>query len=120
MFEHLKTNADHLAADAAWLRRERNAHARRGYEILRRRVGSPPGLIVSFGAGVFTGARARHRKVHDGGDDHRHDRRPDHAEGGLTGWLLHGPVGAAAIRFGTAFLAGALMRHDHEPPPPPL
>ncbi|HET6630298.1 MAG TPA: hypothetical protein VFG91_11040 [Woeseiaceae bacterium] len=112
MFEHLKTNADHLAADAAWLRRERDTHARQGFDILRRRVGSPPGLVVCFGAGVFAGARSRNRES----DPADKARRESH----LVERLLHGPVGAAAIKLGTAFLAGALLHPDREPPPPPL
>lgn len=117
MFEHLKTNADHLAADAARLRRERNAHARRSYAIVQRRVSSPPGLVLCFGAGVFAGARLRHRERHPE-HERRHDRRPERRESGLAEWLLHGPLGAAAVKLGTAFLAGALMHPDPEPPPP--
>lgn len=116
MFEHLKTNADHLAADAARLRRERNAHARRSYAIVQRRVSSPPGLVLCFGAGVFAGARLRHRELHPE-HERRHDRRPARREIGLTEWLLHGPLGAAAIKLGTAFIAGAADCGNAPPTP---
>lgn len=101
MFDRLKARADRSAADAAWLRGERNARARRGYQILRRRIGSPAGLVACFGAGVFAGARSR-----------REDRggcRPGTTENGFAGRFLSGPLGAAAIRLGSSFLVSALL-----------
>ena len=123
MFGQLKGEADRLADDAAWLQRERNAHARRGYTILKRRIASPPGLLACFGAGVFAGARSRRPSRRDGGSEARHEQGPQRKEEGLTRRLLQGPVGAAALRLGTAWLAGALMKPspgggaDHEPFP---
>lgn len=113
MFRHLKSNAARHAADAARLQRDRNAHAKQGYAILERRLGSPPGLIMCFGAGVFAGASSRRRDLCADDQELRSGRRPEHAEPGFTERLLHGPLGAAAIRFGTAFLAGALLHPEH-------
>ena len=116
MFGHLKSEADRLALDAAWLQRERNAHARRGYALFRRRIGSPLGLAACFGAGVFAGARVR-RPAPGNSGDHRspgHRGEPERSESGLAGRILHGPVGAAALRLATAYVAGALMK----PAPP--
>lgn len=109
MFESLKTEADRLAADAIRLREERNAHARRGYGILKRRIGSPPGLTACFGAGVFAGARSRRPRPPK---DAKVERPPERAEGGFAAFL-HGPLGIAAIRLGTAFIAGALAKPDY-------
>lgn len=120
MFEHLKTRADRLAGDAGRLRRERNEHARRGYEILRHRAGSPLGLTVCFGAGVFAGARSRRPDAPGNGNDRGKRPAPEHREEAFAHRLLHGPVGAAAIKLGTAFIAGRLMQPDDSPPPPSL
>jgi hypothetical protein len=115
VFGQLKRDADGLAADAAWLQRERNAHARRGYAMLKRRIGSPAGLVACFGAGVFAGARSRRRTPdEDGGNDPRSRNGSQRREGGLARRVLQGPAGAVALRLGTAWLAGALMRP--EPP----
>lgn len=114
VFGQLKRDADELAADAAWLQRERNVRARRGYAILKRRIASPPGLIACFGAGVFAGARSRRPAIDsDGGSRPRNDDGPQRS-GGLARRVLQGPAGAAALRLATAWLAGALMK----PSPP--
>lgn len=109
MFGHLKSEADRLALDAASLQRERNAHARRGYALFRRRIGSPLGLAACFGAGVLAGARAR-RPAQGNSGEHRGGREPGRSESGLATRILHGPLGAAALRLGAAYLAGALMK----------
>lgn len=111
MFGQLKRDADERAADAACLQRERNVHARRGYAILKRRIASPPGLVACFGAGVFAGARSRRPAIEgDGRSSARHENGARRSEGGLARRVLQGPAGAAALRLGTAWLAGALMR----------
>ena len=102
MFGQLKREADRRAADAAGLQRERNVHARRGYAMLKRRIASPPGLVACFGAGVFAGARSRRPPPGEDG--------PQRSEGSRARRFLQGPAGAAALRLGTAWLAGALMR----------
>ena len=109
MFGQLKGEADRLAAEAAWLQRERNLHARRGYAIFKRRIASPAGLVACFGAGVFAGARSRRPRTREEDSEPR-DHDPQRSRDGLASRLLHGPVGAAALRLGTAWLAGALMK----------
>ncbi len=106
MFESLKTTADRLAADALRLRHDRNAHARRSYGLLKRRIGSPPGLVACFGAGVFAGARSRRPVARNG------ERRPERSQGGFTAFL-QGPLGVAATRLATALIAGALAKPDY-------
>ena len=115
MFEKLKARADRIAGDGARLRQARDQHARRGYRILKRRAASPLALTLCFGAGVFAGARSRRRA--GPGEDRENRRAPDE---GFTHRLLHGPVGAAAIRLGTAYLAGSLIQPDQPGPPEPL
>lgn len=112
VFGHLKTDADRLAAAALRLRGERDARAKRGYEILRRRIGSPPGLALCFGAGVVLGARSRHGASHGlpAADERRRER------GGGFGRWLQGPAGAAAIKVAGALLSGALLHPDDAPP----
>jgi hypothetical protein len=117
VFKDLKARADRIAGDGARLRQARDQHALRGYRILKRRAGSPLALTLCFGAGVFAGARSRRR---DGELDRETRRAPDRREEGFTHRLLHGPVGAAAIRLGTAFLAGSLMQPDQPEPSEPL
>lgn len=114
MFGHLKSEADRLALDAAWLQRERNAHARRGYALFKRRIGSPLGLAACFGAGLFAGARTRRPVPGNSGEHRSRGGEPERSESGLARRILQGPVGAAALRLGTAYLAGALMK----PAPP--
>lgn len=98
----LKQRADKLACRADDLRVERNNRTERSLAIVRRRVGSPVGLAVCFGVGVAAGSRLNNRK-------------PDakRATGdGVASQLLHGPVGAAAIKLATAFLAGSILKGD--------
>jgi hypothetical protein len=119
VFHELKARADRVAGDAARLRQVRNEHARHGYRILKQRAGSPLGLTLSFGAGVFAGARSR-RPDGPGGEDREMRRAPEPREEGLMHRLLHGPFGAVAIRLGTAFIAGSLMQPDQPEPPTAL
>jgi hypothetical protein len=114
--QSLKRRANELASDARRLRSERNEHALEGLAILRRRLGSPAGLALSFGAGVVAGSAAPRRRpfqADEDGKDRAGKRNKAHAAGpGFADWLLRGPLGVAAFKLAPAFIAGAMMQSD--------
>jgi hypothetical protein len=104
----LKRKADAVAADARAKRLEYRAHAARSVALVRRRVGSPAGLAISFSIGFIAGtgsssrrASTPHTSTHDG------DR-------GITNKPAHGPVGESAIKLATALAAHSLMKFIEE------
>lgn len=106
--QNLKQRADQLASEAGEFRLERNRSAARCLAILRRRAGSPVGLAICFGAGMVAGSRSdRHHAIEPENDDtDRHERES------VAMQALRGPIGAAAIKLGSAFIAGALLRPE--------
>lgn len=100
----LKRRADILANDASHLRTERNRRAARCLATVRRRVASPVGLAVCFGVGVVAGSRANQRDSKES--------RPD--GNGIANQVLSGPLGTAAVKLASAFIAASFM-----PPRPP-
>ena len=104
---HLKRQADAAEADARdkWL--EFRTHSDRSLAIVRRRVGSPAGLAISFSLGFMAGSRGPDRKTN--GTSPGSGERNDGDDRGITYKLAHGPLGDAAIRLGTALFARSLM-----------
>lgn len=104
LIRSLQQRADDLAWRAEQLRLQRNSRAERCLAIVRRRVGSPVGLAVSFSAGVVAGSRMKSRN----------SRPNSHTDTGGDSFarLLHGPVGTAAIKLASAFIAGSLLKPD--------
>jgi hypothetical protein len=100
----LKQRADRLAREAHGLRMERDRRAAESLELARRRIGSPAGLALCFGAGFAVGHRSPKRDANDTG-------------GGVAGQatrLAESPLGAAAIKLAAAFIAGAVTRRERE------
>lgn len=98
----LKDELDELAGNANDLRQERNVRIARSLAIVKRRIGSPPGLAVCFSAGFLLGSPA-------GEDSTEADQR--HKEGdkegdkeGLVSKILIGPLLATTVRMALAFL----------------
>lgn len=104
----LKRRADAAEADARneWL--EFRTHSRRSLAIVRRRVGSPAGLAVSFSLGFMAGTASSRGKTNgtQAADDGEHTAEPDR---GMAYKLAHGPLGDTAIRLGIALVARSLM-----------
>ena len=104
---HLKHQADAAEADARdrWI--EFRTHSDKSLAIVRRRVGSPAGLAISFSLGFMAGSGRRDRKTN--GASSGNGERNEGDERGVTYKLAHGPLGDTAIRLGTALFARSLM-----------
>ncbi|MGH8193683.1 MAG: hypothetical protein ACREQ8_04665 [Woeseiaceae bacterium] len=98
----LKKRADQLASEAGDLRSERNRRAAESLALLRQRVASPVGLAMCFGVGVAAGLKSPRRESNGAGT------RSD----GAASRVLQGPLGAAAIKLASAFIAGAFLQPD--------
>lgn len=108
-FGELKRRADLLAAEAARLQGERNAHARRSLAQAREWIATPGALAVCFAAGFLLATPRRTRR---GGAKHvgRQTKRPTdrHAgqqDDGHPGQALAGALATLALRLATSFLA---------------
>lgn len=99
----LKGEVDELAGTANGLRQERNVRVARSLAIVKRRIGSPPGLAVCFSAGFLLGSRASA----DSTDADRRETGQGNKERdkeGLVSKILLGPLLAAAVKMALAFL----------------
>jgi hypothetical protein len=94
-----KARVDQLAREAELQRLARDQHAGNALTLIRRRVSSPLGLAVSFGAGAAIGYRRRPAKQDDNGDRDSWVRR-----------IVDGPVGHITIRIVTATMVNAMMK----------
>jgi hypothetical protein len=94
-----KARVDQLVREAESQRLARNEHAGNALDLVRRRVSSPLGLAVSFGAGAAIGYRRRPPQQDDNGDRDSWVRR-----------IVDGPVGHIAIRIATATMVNAMMK----------
>lgn len=108
-FRNLERRVDQLALEASRLQRERDAHAARGVAILRARLATPTALALCFAAGMLVGwpsppgpARRAARREGEG-----------QAESGAVR-LLNGPLGTAALRLASAYVAGAVTGPGRE------
>jgi hypothetical protein len=102
----LKRQADAAEADAKVKRVEFKTHSERSLAIVRRRVGSPAGLAISFSLGFMAGTRGGERKSDGqaaGNGEHTEDDK------GVAYKLVHGPLGDTAINLGTALFVRSLM-----------
>jgi len=106
--DRLKQRADAAEADARneWL--TFRTHSHRLLAIVRRRVGSPAGLAISFSLGFMAGT-ARSRGETHGSQAADDGERTAKEERGIVYNLAHGPLGDTAIRLGTALAARSLM-----------
>ena len=104
---HLKRQADAAEADARgkWL--EFKTHSDRSLVIVRRRVGSPAGLAISFSLGFIAGTGRGDRKTN--GRPAGNGERTAEDDRGITHKLPHGPLGDTAIKLGTALFARSLI-----------
>lgn len=102
----LKRQADAAEADARDKRLEFKTHSDRSLAIVRRRVGSPAGLAISFSLGFVAGTRGGERKA-DGEAAGNGERTEDGK--GVAYKLAHGPLGDTAIKLGTALFVRSLM-----------
>jgi hypothetical protein len=94
-----KARVDQLVREAESQRLARDQHAGNALDLVRRRVSSPLGLAVSFGAGAAIGYRRRPPQLDDNGDRDSWVQR-----------IVDGPVGHIAIRIATATMANAIMK----------
>lgn len=100
----LKQRADRVASEARGLRLERDRRAAESLELARRRIGSPAGLALCFGAGFVVGLKPRKRDADDSAAD----------VAGPATRMLDGPLGAAAIKLASAFIANAVVRRNKQ------
>lgn len=103
----LKRQADAAEADARdkWLKFR--THTERSLAIVRRRVGSPAGLAISFSLGFITGTGTGDKKAN--GMPAADAEGTEEGDRGITYKLAHGPFGDAAIKLGTALFVRSLM-----------
>lgn len=94
-----KARADQLVREAESQRLARDRHAGNAWDLIRRRVSSPLGLAVSFGAGAAMGYRRRPPQQDRNGDRDSWVRR-----------IVEGPAGHIAIRIATATMVSAMMK----------
>lgn len=113
----LQRRADALAEKAQDHRRASRAHAERSLSIVRRRVGSPAGLALSFSLGFMAGsggAGRGNRRLP------KTERRAIGEEQGMLHRLIRGPLGEAVLKLASAVVASSVMkyiqagRHDSE------
>jgi len=99
-----KALADRLVGEVEAERRARREHIARAKNIFGRRVGSPAGLAVCFGAGAVTGLR-----LGRGPASRATYRRPEEAdgegeEGGFLQRMTDSPLGNIVMRLAAATL----------------
>lgn len=106
-----KARADRLAGEVDAERRARREHLARARKIFNRRLGSPAGLAVCFGAGAITGLRlgrapeprsAQSAPNGDGGDDQE----------GFLKRMSDSQLGNIAIRLAAASLVRYVLISD--------
>jgi hypothetical protein len=102
--KNLRERADRLASEARSLRLERDRRAAESLDLARRRISSPAGLALCFGAGFAVGHRSPKRAAHGSGD----------GVAKQAARLLERPLGAAAVKLAVAFIAGAVARPDRQ------
>ena len=104
----LKRQADAAEADARdkWLKFR--THTERSLAIVRRRVGSPAGLAISFSLGFITGTSTGDKKA-NGMPAAAAAEGIEEGDRGITYKLAHGPFGDTAIKLGTALFVRSLM-----------
>lgn len=103
----LKRRADAAEADARdkWL--EFRTHSGRSLAIVRRRVGSPAGLAISFSLGFLTGTCTGNKKAN--GKPAAGAEGTDEGDRGITYKPARGPFGDAAIKLGAALFVQLMM-----------
>lgn len=103
----LKKRADSLAQDAWTERRKYKNHADASLSIVRKRLGSPASLAISFSIGFIAGSSGSDRGTRDGADEGREaaTRRK-----GFARRLAEGPIGDSAIKLASGLLAGSLVK----------
>jgi hypothetical protein len=108
----LKQQADAAEADARdkWL--EFRNHSDRSLAIVRRRVGSPAGLAISFSLGFMAGTGRGDRETN--GTTAGSGERTAGDDREITYKVAHGPLGDTAIKLGTALLARSLTNFLNE------
>jgi hypothetical protein len=101
----LKKRADRLAEEASSERRRYRSHADTSLVIVRRRLGSPGGLAISFSLGFMAGATGGAHKQHRKDGSEPPPRRKSFAQ-----QLAGGPLGDRAMRLASALIAGWLTK----------
>jgi len=108
----LRQQADALEASARDKWFEFRTHSDRSLAIVRRRVGSPAGLAISFSLGFMAGTGSDDGRTN--GTSAGEDESTEGESRGITYKLAHGPLGDAAIKLATALLARSLMSFLNE------
>ena len=103
----LKSRADGLAQEAWTERRKYKSHADASLSIVRKRLGSPAGLAISFSLGFIAGSSGSEHAGRNGADETREaaTRRK-----GFARQLAEGPLGDSAIKLASGLLAGSLVK----------
>jgi hypothetical protein len=112
-----KARADRLASEVDAERRARREHLARARNIFNRRLGSPAGLAVCFGAGAVTGLhlgrapepRSAQRAENGYGDG---DGDGDGEQEGFLKRMTDSPLGNIAIRLAAASLVRYVLISD--------
>lgn len=91
--------ADRLVQQFETERRIRKRHTANAMAIVRRRITSPAGLALCFGAGAVVGYR---------GADHRTARCHDQDDGFLRR-VAEGPLGSILLRLAAATIVRAML-----------
>lgn len=102
-----KARAERLVREADAERRARREHLARARDIFGRRLGSPAGLAVCFGAGAIAGLRFGREPLRGPAD--RDENGGDRQEGGFLERMNDTAIGNILIRLAAATLVRYML-----------